>query len=257
MTERWSLPERLVWRLFAAVSRRNTRRVEIGNEYGFASKLFISSVDADRVSDECPKLLLPVPMESGRRRTRASTSSLTLLWLGSFDWPPNLEAIRWFLDQVWPQLSLRDGPRFALHIVGSNPPEDVTAAGNESVQVHGYVDDISDLKGRADVLIAPIRSGSGVRLKVVEALAAGLPVVTTSKGAEGLTAVPGRDLLVADDEEEFANALQRLAADPVMWRRLSDAAQAYVRSTHAPDVVARSKAGALESALRLAAQPSR
>ena len=257
MTERWSLPERAVWRFFASVSRRNTRRVEIGNEYGFASKLFISSVDADRVSDECPKLVLPVPMEPGPRRARASTSSLTLLWLGGFDWPPNLEGIRWFLDRVWPRLSPGNGPRFALHVVGSNPPEDVSAAGNGSVQVHGYVDDISDLKSRADVLIAPILSGSGVRMKVVEALAAGLPVVATSKGAEGLTAVPGRDLLVADDEEEFANALQRLATDPVMWRRLSDAAQVYVRSTHAPDVVARIKADALESALGLSAQPRR
>jgi glycosyltransferase involved in cell wall biosynthesis len=257
MTDRWSLPELVVWRLFASVSRRNTRRVEIRNEYGFSSKLFISEVDAARVSGACPKSVLPVPMQPGPRPSLNLSGPLVILWLGSFDWPPNLEGLRWFLDRVWPGLSRDEGPRFELHIVGSNPPSDVSAARTESVHVHGYVDDISDLKRRSDVLIAPLFSGSGVRVKVAEGLAAGLPVVATPKGMEGLTAVPGRDLLLADNAEAFASALLRLASEPELRRRLSDAAQDYVRSTHAPEMVARIKRDALLSALGSSTQPAR
>jgi glycosyltransferase involved in cell wall biosynthesis len=257
MTERWSPPEWAVWRLFASVSRRNTRRVEIRNAYGFSSKLFISAVDAARVSDECPKYVLPVPMQTWPRPPHGSTSPFNILWLGSFDWSPNVEGLRWFLDRVWPGLSREAGPRFELHIVGSNPPLDVAQAAEDgAVRVHGYVDDISDLKRESDVLIAPLLSGSGVRVKVVEGLAAGLPVVATAKGIEGLTAVPGRDLLLAEDAAAFAAALVRLASDPDLRRRLSEAGQDYVRSVHAPHLVARIKRDALLSALGSAADPA-
>ena len=257
MTDRWSPLEWVVWRLFASVSRRNTRRVEIRNEYGFSSKLFISGVDAARVSDECSKFILPVPMQPGPRPSINSSDPLVILWLGSFDWSPNLEGLRWFLDRVWPGLSQEAGPHLEFHIVGSNPPPDVSAVAQRgSVHVHGYVDDISDLKRRSDVLIAPLFSGSGVRVKVVEGLATGLPVVTTPKGIEGLTAAPGRDLLLAENEEEFAAALVRLAAEPELRRRLSEAAQDYVRSTHAPEIVAWIKGDALLSALG-SIQPAR
>jgi glycosyltransferase involved in cell wall biosynthesis len=250
MTERWSSLEWAVWRLFASVSRRNTRRVEVGNGYGFSSKLFISGVDAARVSDECPKFVLPVPMQPEPPRSPTSSDALVILWLGSFDWSPNVEGLRWFLDRVWPGLSQETGPRFELHIVGSNPPSDVSAAAQEGVvHVHGYVEDISEVKRRSDVLIAPLLSGSGVRVKVVEGLAAGLPVVATAKGVEGLSAVPARDLLLADDAEAFAAALVRLGSDPELRRRLSEAGQDYVRSTHAPETVARIKRDALLLAL--------
>lgn len=257
MTDRWNRLEWFVWRAFASISRRNTRLVEIGNKYGFASKLFISARDAARVNDDCPKLLLPVPMETGPPLPVNSAPPLSILWLGSFDWPPNLEGVRWFLEKVWPILAGGAG-QFELHLVGSKPPSDVSAAGrNGSIHVHGYVEDISDLRRRADVLIAPLLSGSGVRVKVVEGLAFGLPVVATSKGAEGLTAMPGRDLLVADGAEEFAAALRRLAADTELRQRLSDAAQTYVRSTHAPRAVAQIKKEALEVAMDSSTQPSR
>jgi glycosyltransferase involved in cell wall biosynthesis len=130
------------------------------------------------------------------------------------------------------------------------------AAEDGAVRVHGYVDDISDLKRESDVLIAPLLSGSGVRVKVVEGLAAGLPVVATAKGIEGLTAVPGRDLLLAEDAAAFAAALVRLASDPDLQRRLSEAGQDYVRSVHAPHLVARIKRDALLSALGSAADPA-
>ncbi|HSG80198.1 MAG TPA: glycosyltransferase, partial [Acidimicrobiia bacterium] len=247
MTSRWNLPELLTWRAFASVSRRNTRRVEIGNAFGFSSKLFISPLDMARVGDECPKHLLPVPFEVTDDARTFSRHGLRLLWLGGFDWPPNAEGMRWFLDHVWPLLESE--PEIQLDVVGAHPPADIADRADSRVRIHGFVDDISTVKARADVLVAPLLAGSGVRVKVVEALAAGMPVVTTPKGLEGLTAEAGRDLLVASDAEGFAAAIGRLHRSVDLRRALGLAARDYIASTHAPEAVAPIKAAALESAV--------
>lgn len=251
MTDRWSLPELVVWRAFASVSRYNTKRVEIGNAYGFSSKLFISASDAERVSDECPKLVLPVPMEAESPKVIDKTEPVSILWLGSFDWPPNLEGMTWFLEQVWPAVIEELSGRVRLEIAGSNPPAAVSSRHDgEDVVVHGYVESLTGLKHRSEILIAPLLSGSGVRVKVVEGLAAGIPVVATTKGAEGLTAVPGRDLLIGDSPEAFGEALRRLVESPALREEVSRAGQDYIRSTHDPKVVADIKRRALLDALR-------
>lgn len=255
MTDRWSLPELVVWRLFAAISRFNTRRVEISNAYGFAAKLFISSSDVERADDDCPKYILPVPMEAGPRRRFDRPEPVTILWLGSFDWPPNLEGMLWFLDEVWPSLRGDLIGRAKIEIAGSNPPPAIRDRHDgEMLIVHGYVDDLTELKARSDILIAPLLSGSGVRVKVVEALAAGIAVVATSKGAEGLMAVHGRDLLVADSADEFGQALRRVVESPTLREQLSQAGQSYIRSTHRPEVVAETKRRAILSALESASE---
>ena len=258
MTDRWNLPELLVWRAFAAVSRRNIRWVEIENRYGFSSKLFISGDDAQRVSDECPRIHLPVPMEPGPAHVVSGSGQLSMLWLGGFDWPPNAEGLGWFLNDVLPMLAASDRASFTLHIVGSNPPGNIkTLDGRNGAVVHGYVDDITRLKAETDVLIAPLLSGSGVRVKVAEAMAAGMPVVATDKGAEGLTAISGRDFLLANTPEEFAIALHQLAESPAHRQELGTAAQAYIRSAHSPEMVSGIKAEALSLAIESGPQPDR
>lgn len=256
MTERWTLPELVVWRAFASVSRHNTRRIEIENAYGFSSKLFISPDDADRVADECPKLVLPVPMEVGKPRRVDDTEPVTILWLGSFGWPPNLEGMVWFLEVVWPALLEKLRGRMRLEIAGSNPPGAIRSHHDgASVVVHGYVEDLEALKSRSQIMIAPLLTGSGVRVKVVEGLAAGIPVVATSKGAEGLSAVPGRDLLIADSVGEFVETLERAVESPDLRQRLSRAGQDYVRSTHDPRAVADIKRRAILDALSSGSDP--
>jgi glycosyltransferase involved in cell wall biosynthesis len=258
MTNRWSLPEKMVWRGFAALSRHNTREVEIRNKYKFAAKLFISRIDADRVGDECPKTVVPVPMATTETPRSGTSDRLRLLWLGGLDWPPNLEGVRWFLSGVLPELLRPSFPPIELHIVGAHPPTDVAAYDNgDSVRVHGYVDDIEHHKSRADVLIAPLFSGSGVNVKVVEALAAGLAVITTTTGVTGLEAVPGRDLLVANSPHDFTREIARLARHPEVRRSLGDNGRAYIRRNHDPVTVAGIKAEALHAALRTSNQPAR
>jgi len=250
MTERWSPPELAVWRSFAELSRRNTRRIELHNSLGFGAKLFISAADAAQVDDSCPKYVLPVPMQVSARTEPFNADRFEILWLGGFDWPPNAEGAQWFMQHVWPRfLDLTDA-EVKLRLVGGSPSADLRSyADDPRIEVPGYVQDISSLKRKSDVLIAPLLTGSGVRVKTVEAMAAGLPVVATTKGHEGLEAVAGTDLLVSDDPEMFARELARLANSVVLREELSRAAIDYVARHHDPDRVTAIKAEAFEKLL--------
>ncbi len=250
MTDRWSAPELAVWRSFAEISRRNSRRIELHNSLGFGAKLFISAADAARVDDSCPKYLLPVPMHISARTKPFHTDRFEILWLGGFDWPPNAEGARWFMQHVWPKFLDLTDTEVKLRLVGGSPPEELRSyADDPRVEVPGYVLDISAAKRRSDVLIAPLLTGSGVRVKTIEAMAAGLPVVATTKGYEGLDAVAGRDLLVADDPEGFARGLARLADSVALRQQLSRAAVDYVARHHDPERVAAIKAEAFSDLL--------
>ncbi|MDH3730740.1 MAG: glycosyltransferase family 4 protein [Acidimicrobiia bacterium] len=250
-THRWMPPAMVVWLAFGKLSRRNTRDIELGNKFRFDAKLFISERDMERVGTECPKHLLPVPMRPEPGHRGFSADRFSILWLGGFDWPPNTEGMVWFMNEVWPRFrQLAGDVPTELHIVGRHPPDEIQRFdGTDQIAVHGYVSDVAMWKDGADALIAPLLSGSGVRVKIVEALAAGLPVVSTPKGREGLPVEDGAELLVAEDAEGFATELARLARSVDVRRRLSDAAKAYVGRHHAPEVAAAVKADVFRSVL--------
>ncbi len=250
-TRRWSAPEMAVWLAFGKLSRRNARRIELRNRLGFAAKFFISEQDAAKVDGSCPRRVIPLPAipSPGERRFRADR--LIMLWLGGFDWPPNDEAARWFLERVWPRLEGSEVP-LEVHFVGRRPSEELHRHHDGTrVFFHGYQPDADAWRARADVLVAPLLTGSGVRVKVVEAMAAGLPVVSTSKGCEGLPVRPGVELIVADDPDVYARGLLELAASPARRAELSKAGKEYVARHHAPERAAAIKAGVYEEILGL------
>jgi glycosyltransferase involved in cell wall biosynthesis len=108
-------------------------------------------------------------------------------------------------------------------IVGSHPPEEVQALASSRVDVTGWVEDLQPLLDRSRVMVAPLRYGAGLKGKVTQALAMGLPVVTTSVGAEGLEAYDEEFMLIADDPRELALCVIRIHHDEELWRRLSHA----------------------------------
>lgn len=138
----------------------------------------------------------------------------------NFEYHPNRSAVRFFRYEVWPRLRDR-WPRLVWRLIGKNPQavEDFTS-GDPRIQVTGPVEDAVRELARAQVAVAPLLSGSGTRLKIIEAWAAGLPVVSTSVGAEGLPARDGETLLLADSGRAFAAAVSRLLASPDLRRRL-------------------------------------
>jgi sugar transferase (PEP-CTERM/EpsH1 system associated) len=155
----------------------------------------------------------------------------TLLFFGAMDYYPNTDAMFFFLKDVFPELVARY-PSLRLCIVGRKPTEDIVSKGSANVEVTGVVDDVRPWLERADVVIVPLRIGGGTRLKILEAMAMGKPVVSTTLGAEGLAVVPERDVLLADGARDFARQIGRLLDDPALGRRLGTAARQLVTSRY-------------------------
>jgi polysaccharide biosynthesis protein PslH len=143
-----------------------------------------------------------------------------VVFSGNLEYHPNTSAARFFRQEVWP--SLRDEwPDLIWRLVGRNPQAvGQWTKGDDRIQVTGPVDDAIAELGRAQVAVAPILAGSGTRLKILEAWAAGLPVVSTTVGAEGLPATNGEHLLLADGGESFARAVSRLLQDERLRQKL-------------------------------------
>lgn len=142
-------------------------------------------------------------------------------FLGLLSYPPNADAARWFATEVFP-LVRRRLPEATFRIVGRNPESVADLATRDGVEVVGEVTDPGVELGATDVSVVPIRFGAGTRLKVVEALANGLPCVSTTVGAEGIDVTAGRDLLIADTAAAFADACVRLVEDPELRVSLID-----------------------------------
>lgn len=153
-----------------------------------------------------------------------ATADPALLFTGNMRWPPNAEAARWLLREVWPRVRERV-PGARVLVVGADPPPDVLALAGERVEVPGRVAELEPWFERAAVVVIPILSGAGIRLKVLDALASGRAVVSTTMGAEGARVTDGEHLVIADDPEAFAGAVVRLLEDPAERRRLGAAAR--------------------------------
>ena len=170
-----------------------------------------------------------------------------LVFVGGFRHPPNVDAVRWFADAVFPLVRERL-PEVRVHVIGSHVVPEVQAlAARPGIVVHGHVPDIVPYMDACRIAIAPVRYGAGVKGKVNLSMAHGQPVVATSCAVEGMHVVDGHDALVADDNEDFADAIVRLYYDETLWMQLSihglenvrrhfsmDAARATVRRVFLP-----------------------
>jgi glycosyltransferase involved in cell wall biosynthesis len=146
---------------------------------------------------------------------RPAEGARAILFLGSLDWRPNLDALQVFLDTTFPAVRALERD-VRLLIVGRHPPDWLRkrAAGEDNVELHADVPDVRPFLERSGVMAVPLRIGGGSRLKILESLAAGLPVVSTRVGAEGLAIRPGQDYTPADTPEEQVQALLRCLRQP-------------------------------------------
>ena len=180
-----------------------------------------------------------------------------VLYLGHMEHYPNLDGLLFLYRDIWPHVR-HLYPKARLVVAGGGTREELSRAAPQliarmkrdaSVDIAGFVPDLGEAMDQAVAMVAPLRLGSGVRNKVIEAMAAGLPVVTTRLGAEGLSVAHGRELLTADDAEPFARELVRLLKDRRLQERLSGAGRELVARDHDNDRVTKR----LERALMRAA----
>jgi sugar transferase (PEP-CTERM/EpsH1 system associated) len=160
--------------------------------------------------------------------------SSEVVFVGGMSWYPNRDAMRWFLQAIWPQVRRRL-PTARFTVIGSHPSPEVRKAVHRGLGVSstGLVDDIRPLLHRAAVVVCPLRIGGGTRLKILDAWAMGKAVVSTSMGCEGLECIGGREIEIADQPEHFAARLVELLGDPQHRRRLGRAGRQRAESEFA------------------------
>ena len=187
---------------------------------------------------------------STRPRPRA-----TLIITGTLGYYPNLDGVCWFLDRVFPQLR-RAAPTVDLLLVGQLNQAAAQAIGDqEGVTLTGRVPDVRPYVAQSAVFIVPLRMGSGTRLKVLEAMAQGMPIVSTRVGCEGLDVVDGEHLLVADTADEFAAATLRLLQDEALRHHLGQRARQLVVERYDWDSIVLHLENVYQQAIELARRP--
>lgn len=146
-----------------------------------------------------------------------------LVFVGGFRHPPNLDAMRWFISEIFPQVRAQL-PEILFHCIGADVPDEIrTLAGQQpGVHIHGYVPDVVPFMEGARIAVAPLRFGAGVKGKINLSMAHGQPVVATTCAVEGMHLRAGEDVLVADEAAGFATAIMRLYQDRGLWQRLAD-----------------------------------
>lgn len=161
-----------------------------------------------------------------------------LVFVGGFKHDPNVDAMLYFCREIMPRI--KDAhPEARLKIIGSNPHPEILSLANEDVDVVGYVPDMAPHLETAYISVAPLRYGGGMKGKVGEAMSYGLPVVTTSFGAEGFRLEPGRDLLVGDSADTFAAQVVALLNNPALHSRLAKNAYDFIKDHYSIPAVER------------------
>ena len=159
-----------------------------------------------------------------------------LTFIGGYDHEPNVDAVVWFVQEVFPKV-LGHIPDVRFTILGSRPPESVRQLASTNVNVVGWVPDPEPYFEACRIFVAPLRYGAGMKGKVGQAMSLGLPVVTTHIGAEGMRLADGVHALIADDAEAFAGAVIRLYNDEALWTSLQQAAAAHILRNYSDTAV--------------------
>ncbi len=151
-----------------------------------------------------------------------------VLFMGRMDYHANIDAASYFVKNTWPLIHARQ-PELRLVIAGAQPAKPILALREQGITVTGTVDDVRPFYQSALTSVVPLRVGGGTRLKVLEAMAAGTPVVSTTLGAEGLAVTPGKDIVIADSPEAMADAVLGLQDESPQWQQLAANARRLVQ----------------------------
>lgn len=200
-----------------------------------AANLVVSALDGERLAAIEPGIRWTV-VENGvdvqgfaPPRENPARDPAELAFTGTMSWYPNEDAMRYFLERIWPALNKKD-PSFRLTIAGRGPGKKLQdlAAADARVSLTGEVPDVRPYLHRAGIYVCPVRDGGGTRLKVLEAMAAGIPLVATALAMEGLAVEPHQHYIPAESVDEFVEGILRLRTDPQARLALSEAGRRLV-----------------------------
>jgi len=217
-------------RLYAEVNWRKLRREELATYLSADGVYLCSAADERRLLDEVPKActaVIPNAADVEYYQPRANDpppDGRTIVFFGHLAYVPNFDGVNHFVKDIWPRIA-EAHPEASLKIIGDRPPPSLLALAAPRIELTGFVPDLRPHLAAAAAVVVPLRFGGGTRLKIVEAMAMGKAIVSTTLGAEGIEAVAGRDILVADQPQAFAEAVIQLLADPNLAARIGQSAR--------------------------------
>jgi glycosyltransferase involved in cell wall biosynthesis len=151
--------------------------------------------------------------------------------IGSMNWSPNLEAVNWLVSSIFPAIR-KELPNAKLYLAGSFMPEEFVTDNLKGIEVIGFVDDVSDFMTKKGIMLAPLKSGSGVRIKILEGMSFGVPIITTEIGAEGINGQNGTDLFISKNEEDFIKSSINLSNSKEKRASLGLNAKKYIENNY-------------------------
>ena len=199
-------------RVFLTTMARRLEAFERRYLRQFDAVAAITEADADRLRAlHCPEPVVFIPAGVELSRVRAdpaiSPKPRTLFMIGSLDWLPNQEGVEWLLREVWPALHV-ELPDVELHIAGRNAPAHLLAPRTDNVFMHGFVESAAEFMQQYDLMLVPLLSGGGMRVKIIEGLALGKAILSTTLGAEGIAVRDGHDIVLRDSPADWLAALR-------------------------------------------------
>jgi glycosyltransferase involved in cell wall biosynthesis len=235
-------------RLYAGANWRKLRREELATYRDADGVCLCSAADERRLLDEVPgarSVVIPNAADVEYYQPRPSDplpDGRTVVYFGLLSTVPNVDAVVHFIREIWPLVSDRH-PEARFKVIGGRPPPALQALAGPRVEFTGFVEDLRPHLASAAAVVVPLRLGGGTRLKIVEAMAMGKAIVSTSLGAEGIEAVAGRDLLIEDQPAAFAEAVHRLLADPGLAKKIGQSARNLAVERYAWSAAARTLEG--------------
>lgn len=193
----------------------------------------MSDSDKKAMTGLVPKLdinIVPngIDIEYFSREPKETRDHPKVLYVGNFKWLQNVEAVDLLIDEVWPKMK-KQIPNLKLWIVGMNITDGIKQKAVGDIEITEAIPDIRDAYSNATVLVTPIKGPGGTRLKILEAMASGMPIATTSVGAEGLEVSNGEQMLISDNMDELANQAVKIIRDKDLARKLGENARKFVR----------------------------
>ncbi|MFP4471702.1 MAG: glycosyltransferase family 4 protein [Bacteroidales bacterium] len=240
--------EHLIWERVAAISRNPLKKVylrhlartlknyETGmlNRYdGIATITKKDGAHLKALGCRAPLIDIPfgIDLEHFRENPGIDPEFPSLFHIGSMNWMPNQEGVKWFLDQVWPAVH-EQHPKLKFYIAGREMPAWLTHAKIPNVVVVGEVDDAFDFIYSKAIEVVPLFSGSGIRIKIIEGMAARRAVISTSIGAEGINVSHGKNILIADTAEAFIETINKCIRSRMMCTTLGENARKLIETDH-------------------------
>ncbi len=235
--------EHRIWELMAADTEALSRRMylqhlaerlksyEVNALRDFDAIVAISTKDRENFLElgcTCPIFILPFGLEKSELPKVSKRKVDHVFYIGAMDWNPNVQGLSWFLDEVWPKV-LRELPESNLRLAGRKF-EDHLNLHQTNTTVLGEVENAWEVLNNSGIMIIPLHSGSGMRIKAIEAMSAGRPVVSTSLGMEGINGQHGTHFFIADDANSFAQCIIDLYKNEHIAQEMSEAARAFVEA---------------------------